>query len=32
MEAIKIKKSKSTMNLDRGLYLPSVWNPMFDVT
>ena len=32
MEAIKIKKSKSSMNLDRGLDLPSVWNPVFDLT
>ena len=32
MEAIKIEKSKSSMNLDRGLDLPSVWNPVFDLT
>ena len=32
MEAIEIKKSKSSMNLDRGLHLPSVWNPVFDLT
>ena len=30
MEAVEIKKSKSSMNLDRGLHLPSVWNPVFD--
>ena len=32
MEVIKIKKSKSSMNLDRGLHLPLVWNPVFDLT
>ena len=32
IEGIKIKKSKSSMNLDRGLHLPSVWNPVFDLT
>ena len=32
MEAIKIRKSGSTMNLDQGLQLPTVWNPVLDVT
>ena len=32
IEAIKIKKSKSTMNLDRSLHLPLVWSPVFDLT
>ena len=30
MEAIKIKRRKSSMNLDRGLHIPSIWNPVFD--
>ena len=28
IEAIEIKTSSETMNLDRGLQLPSVWNPI----
>ena len=32
MEAIEIKTSKSSMNLHRGLHLPSVWNPVLDLT
>ena len=32
MEAIEIKKSKSSMNLDKGLLLPSLWNPVLDQT
>ena len=32
IEAIKMKKSGSTMNLDQGLQLPTVWNPVLDVT
>ena len=32
MEAIKIKKSKCSINLDWGLDLSSVWKPVFDLT
>ena len=32
VEAIEIKKSKSSMNLDKGLLLPSLWNPVLDQT
>ena len=32
MEAIEIKKSKSSMNLDKGLLLPSLWNTVLDQT
>ena len=32
IEAIEIKKSKSSMNLDKGLLLPSLWNPVLDQT
>ena len=30
IEAIEIKTSSETMNLDRGLQLPSVWNPILN--
>ncbi len=30
IEAIHIKTSKDTMNLDSGLLLPSVWKPIFN--
>ena len=29
-EAILIRQQSPTMNLDRGLHLPSVWNPILD--
>lgn len=32
MEVIEIKRSRSSMNLNRGLNLPSVWNPLLDQT
>ena len=32
LEAIEIKKNKSSMNLDRGLHLPLVWNPVLGLT
>ena len=32
MEAIVIKRSKSSMNLDKGLLPPLVWNPVLDQT
>ena len=30
MEAIEIRRSKRSMNLDKGLLLPSLWNPVLD--
>ena len=30
IEAIQIKTSSKTMNLDNGLLLPSVWNPILN--
>ena len=32
MEAIEIRRSKRSMNLDKGLLLPSLWNPVLDQT
>ena len=32
VEAIEIRRSKSSMNLDKGLLLPSLWNPVLDQT
>ena len=29
VEAIEIRRSKSSMNQDKGLLLPSLWNPVF---
>ena len=30
MKALEIKRSKCSMNLDKGLLLPSLWNPVLD--
>ncbi len=32
MEAIYIKKKRQSMNLDCGLHLSPVWNPLIDPT
>ena len=32
MEAIEIKRSKCSMNLEKGLLLPSLWNPVLNQT
>ena len=32
MEAIEIRRSRRSMNLDKGLLLPSLWNPILDQT
>ena len=32
MEAIEIRRSKRSMNLDKGLLLPSLWNLILDQT
>ena len=29
-EAIQIKRSRETVNLDGGLQLPTMWNPILD--
>ena len=31
MEAIEIWRSRRSMNLDKGLLLPSLWNPILDL-
>ena len=32
VEAIEIRRSRRFMNLDKGLLLPSLWNPVLDQT